>query len=108
MIKISKDNSKINAVLISELQINRVNYSGDRVIIKYALLNAQQKQIYGSATLENIKDAISATSKKLMSTLMKSLEADVAKLFSNESTEEDVYVNEPKGIADEAEEADQI
>jgi hypothetical protein len=98
---------KFDSIALIDLHVNRVDQLGDRVVIKVALVNSKSHQVMSHSSMEGI--IMSDNSKELLSRLVQSLEEDSAKiLFEIESKEEVNYGHEPKGIADEPEEAIQI
>lgn len=75
---------------------------------KFAYHDAKTKTNFGFINLPS-RGLMSKRSRELLQQLITSVEEDAAKALSkNQSTEEANYVNDPPGLADTAEEPDQI
>lgn len=108
MIKVEGE-PKFDAITLGDLTVNRVDQPGDKVTAKFAFVHSGSRQTLGWTVLEGMV-LLSERSRELLSKLAESLERDAARVLYNTDSQpkEEDHGNEPQGLADAVEEADQI
>jgi len=102
---------RFNAIMLGELRVDRLG-QGDTITMKFGYVDAETGQMFGMATLPG-QPIMSSRTKELLSQLVAALEDDAAVVLFREATtttqEEGAGIHhEPAGLADEAEEGNQI